>query len=154
MRKVLISIAATATALAFATPAAAQYYPQPQAYGYGYGYGQARALHVRLNTIQRQLADFARYRMVTRAEYRNLMNDSRRVERSLRKNTRDGRGLTQRELYNAERRLARLEQKNNPDVRDGRHGSYPWYRPHRLRLIHDEPRRETGALFLLQAQWL
>jgi hypothetical protein len=137
MRKVLISIAAAGSVAAIAAPAAAQPYGNlgpaygAPAYGYGNGYrnsyGNVRALQVRLDGIQRQLGNLARYRMISRAEYRNRLDDSRDIERSLRRNAQDGhRRFTQREAYNIERKIARLEQKIARDVRDGRRGGYRW----------------------------
>ena len=144
MRKLLISLAAAGTALAVATPAAAQSYGNlgpaygapPYGYGYGYGYGNGygyrnygnvRALQARLDAVQRQLNHLVRYRMITRNEYHNRLEDSRDVERSLRHNARDGGWrLTQREAYNVERKIARLEQKIARDVRDGRRWGYRW----------------------------
>ena len=138
MRTVLISLVAAASALAVATPATAQYHPQqyPQQYpqpGYGYGYGQnynhrghVRALQVRIDRIQREINRLARYRMVSRNEHRTLQRDAREIERSLRRNARDGRGLTVREMYNTERRIVRLEHKIARDVRDGRRYGFRW----------------------------
>jgi hypothetical protein len=136
MRKVLISAAAAASAMAFAAPAAAQYYPAPPPPGYGYGhnnygynhygYGQVRALQARLDHMQREISRLARYRMITHREYRDLLGDSRELERKLRHDARDGRGLSRKELYNVERRMARLEWKVGRDVRDGRQWRYRW----------------------------
>ena len=131
MSKVLISAAAAASAMAFAAPAAAQYYPAPPPPGYGYGhnnygYGQVRALQARLDHMQREISRLARYRMITHREYRDLLGDSRELERKLRHDARDGRGLSRKELYNVQRRMARLEQKVARDVRDGRHYGYRW----------------------------
>ena len=131
MRKVLISAAAAVSAMAFAAPAAAQYYPAPPPPGYGYGhnnygYGQVRALQARLDHMQREISRLARYRMITHREYRDLLGDSRELERKLRHDARDGRGLSRKELYNVQRRMARLEQKVARDVRDGRHYGYRW----------------------------
>ena len=131
MRKVLISAAAAVSAVAFAAPAAAQYYPAPPPPGYGYGhnnygYGQVRALQARLDHMQREISRLARYRMITHREYRDLLGDSRELERKLRHDARDGRGLSRKELYNVERRMARLEWKVRRDVRDGRQWRYRW----------------------------
>ena len=136
MRKVLISAAAAISAVAFAAPAAAQYYPAPPPPGYGYGYnnygynnrgyGQVRSLQARLDNMQREISRLARYRMITHNEYRDLLGDSRELERKLRHDARDGRGLTRKELYNVERRMARLEWKVRRDVRDGRQWGYRW----------------------------
>jgi hypothetical protein len=135
MRKVLISAAAAISAVAFAAPAAAQYYPAPPPPGYGnyngygynnHGYGQVRALQARLDRMQREISRLARYRMITHNEYRPLLSDSRELERKLRHDARDGRGLTSKELYNVQRKMARLEQKVARDVRDGRRWGYRW----------------------------
>jgi hypothetical protein len=131
MRKFLISAAAAVSAMAFAAPAAAQYYPAPPPPGYGYGhnnygYGQVRALQARLDHMQREISRLARYRMITHREYRDLLGDSRELERKLRHDARDGRGLSRKELYNVERRMARLEWKVRRDVRDGRQWRYRW----------------------------
>lgn len=136
MRKLMISLAATGAAVAFATPAAAQYYPAPQPYaqaygqqGYGapygnaYGYnnrGQVRALQVRVDRIQRDLRRLAQVRAISSNEFRNRNEDARDIERRLRRDARDGRGLNQQEVYQLERRIARLEQRIARDVRDGR----------------------------------
>jgi hypothetical protein len=131
MRQFLISAAAAVSARAFAAPAAAQYYPAPPPPGYGYGhnnygYGQVRALQARLDHMQREISRLARYRMITHREYRDLLGDSRELERKLRHDARDGRGLSRKELYNVERRMARLEWKVRRDVRDGRQWRYRW----------------------------
>ncbi|MEO7635272.1 MAG: hypothetical protein ABIS38_06465 [Sphingomicrobium sp.] len=127
MRKVLISIAAAGTALAFATPASAQYFPQSQpGYGYGYnqggynrgGYGQVRMLQARVDRIQGQLDRLAQQRAISRGEYRALHGDSHRIESRLRQVA--SYGLDQRERYDIERRIARLEQRIVYEARDGR----------------------------------
>ena len=141
MRKVLISLAAAASALAVASPAAAQYYPAPpppppaygQGYGYGYGpgygynhFGHVRALQVRVDRIQREISRLAQYRMISRSEWRNRQEDAREIERRLRREARDGRGLNRNEVYPIERRIARLEHRIARDVRDGRRWGYRW----------------------------
>jgi hypothetical protein len=128
MRITLISLAAAASALAVAAPASAQYqsqgYGQPQGYSFGYGQnynrrGHARALQVRIDRIQRDINRLAQRRMISRNEHQNLQRDAREIERDLRRNAVDGRGLSAREMYNTERQIARLEQKIARDVRDG-----------------------------------
>ena len=137
MRKVMISLVAAASALAVAAPAAAQYYPAPPppAYGQGYGYGQAygynnfgrvRALQARVDRIQRDLGQLARQRMISRREFYNRQQDARDIERKLRRDARDGRGLNGQEVYQVERRIMRLEQKIARDVRDGRRFAFRW----------------------------
>jgi hypothetical protein len=127
MRITLISLAAAASALAVATPAAAQYqqgYAQPQGYAFGYGQnynrrGHARALQIRIDRIQRDIFRLAQRRLISRNEHQNLQRDARDIEHDLRRNAIDGRGLTAREMYNTERRIAHLEQKIARDIRDG-----------------------------------
>jgi hypothetical protein len=124
MRKVLISLAAAATALAVAAPASAQWAPRP---GYGYNnFGHVRGLQVRVDRIQREIQRLAQSRMISRNEYRNLNSSARDIERRLRHNARDGRGLDRREAYNIERRIVHLEQKIARDVRDGRRWGHRW----------------------------
>jgi hypothetical protein len=130
MRKILIC-AAAASVLAVAAPASAQYYPQPQGYGYGWGQsynfrGHARALQVRVDRIQREINRLAQFRMISRSEWVNRQQDARAIERRLRRDARDGRGLNAREMYETERRIARLEWRIARDVRDGRRWAYRW----------------------------
>ena len=133
MRNMMMSLAAAGTALAFATPAAAQYYPAPPVqpyaqpygapYGNAYGYnnrGLVRALQVRVDRIQRDLRRLVQFRAITSNEFRNRDQDARDIERRLRRDARDGRGLNQQEVYQLERRIARLEQRIARDVRDRR----------------------------------
>ena len=132
MRKVIISLAAAGAALAIATPAAAQYYPAPPpppGYGYGAPYGNAygytnvrhvRSLQVRVDRIQRDLRRLVQVRAISGNEFRNRNEDARDIERRLRRDARDGRGLTGQEVVQLERRIARLEQRIGRDIRDGR----------------------------------
>ena len=127
MRITLITLAAAASALAVAAPASAQYqqgYGQPQGYAFGYGQnynrrGHARALQIRIDRIQRDIFRLAQRRLISRNEHQNLQRDARDIEHDLRRNAVDGRGLSPREMYNTERRIARLEQKIARDIRDG-----------------------------------
>ena len=129
MRKFLISIAAATSTVGLAAPASAQWFP-PQPPGYAYGHvnnlGHARAMQVRLDRMQRDIARLAQHRMISRNEYRNLRADSREIERSLRRNARDGYGLSRSEAYRLERKIARLEYRIARDVRDGRQWGYRW----------------------------
>jgi hypothetical protein len=119
MRTLLISLAAAASALAVATPAAAQYYPQPQGYAYGHqgNLGLARALQVRIDNIQRQIAHLDRRNILSDREARRLRDDSRVIERRLRYVRQNG--LRSHERHDIERRLARLEQRLFRNARDG-----------------------------------
>lgn len=133
MRKVLISLAAAAATLAVAAPASAQFrgnmtpaYGAP-AYGYAhYNRANVRALQVRVDAIQRQISHLARNRMISRNEYRHLMQDSREVERAIHRNARDGRGLSPREFSRMQQKIVRLEYKVQRDVRDGRQWRHRW----------------------------
>ena len=133
MRKLAITFGAAAAAVGLAAPASAQWYPQQQPHGYQqpYGYqhqnfGYARGLQARVDRIQRDLRHLAQYRMISRSEYNNRNQDARDIERRLRRDYRDGRGLNQREVYQVQRRIARLEQRIARDVRDGRRYAFRW----------------------------
>ncbi len=126
MRKVLISLAAAGAALGLAAPASAQVYrtqPYPgYGNGYGYNYGQVRALHVRIDSIQRQIENLRDRRMISRNEANGLRSESRDLERRLFNRSRNG--LNPNELRNVEYRIARLEQHVRHEVRDG--NRYGW----------------------------
>ncbi len=123
MRNMMITLAAAASALAVATPAAAQYAPQyaPQPQGYAYGHqgnwGQARALQVRIDNIQRQIAQLDRRNVLSDREARRLSNEARQLERRLRAVGRNGLHPTER--YQIERGLAQIERRLWRDARDG-----------------------------------
>ncbi len=119
MRNILISLAAAASALAVATPAAAQYAPQPRGYAYGHqgNWGQARALQVRIDNIQRQIAQLDRRNVLSDREARRLSQDARQLERRLRAVRQNG--LHPNERYQIERGLAQLERRLWRDARDG-----------------------------------
>ena len=134
MRKFLIPLAAAASALAVASPASAQInvgialgapaYGAP-AYGYGYGhnnYGHVRALQYRIDGIQRQITVLDRRNVLSNREARRLREESRNVERSLRRAARYG--LNPYEARNVEVRIARLEQHVHREAwdRNGRWG--------------------------------
>jgi len=128
MRKFLISAAVAATALTAAVPAAAQYggyYPQ-QPYGNAYGYnnyGQVRSLQARINNVQRQIVQLDRRNMISNREARDLMNDSRAVERRLYETSRGG--LSFGETRAVEMRVVRIEQRLQRVAYNGnRYGTY------------------------------
>ena len=129
MRKFLIPLAAAASTLAIASPASAQWYPQPVTYGtpYAYGhasFGQARALQARVDHLQREIRRVAQYRMISPRDYRNLQQQARSIELRLRRDARDGYGLTPREVFANERRIVRLEQRLQQRVAmNMRHGN-------------------------------
>jgi hypothetical protein len=122
MRKVLISTAAAVTALAFAAPAAAQYYPAPPpapAYGYGQnGYGGVMNLQNRIDRLQQRIARFDSRDRISEKEARRLRDESRDIERRLRRVTRHG--LSPQEYASVDYRIRRLEQRIYRDVNDGR----------------------------------
>lgn len=128
MRKFLIPAAVAAATLTIAAPAAAQYAaPYGNAYGYNNNlYGHVRGLQVRIDRLQVQIRNLDRRNIVTNREAARLMDDSRDLERRLRKNTRDGRGLNWNEARAVETRLVRLEQRLFRDARDGNRWSNNW----------------------------
>ncbi|HEY0628817.1 MAG TPA: hypothetical protein VGD23_05760 [Sphingomicrobium sp.] len=120
MRKFVIAAALAASTLAVASPAAAQYYPpQPQGYGYGYqgNYGQVRRLQVRVDQLQRQIARLDSRDILSEREARQLREESRDLERRLRRSARNG--LSGQEAYSIERRIQRLEYRIHREARDG-----------------------------------
>ena len=124
MRKVLFTVAAAASALAVAAPASAQYYPAPQGYGYGYNnnYGGVRGLQVRIDRLQQRIAQFDNRDRISEREARRLREESRDIERRLRKSARNG--LNQREYASIDYRVRRLEQRIFRDARDGNRYGY------------------------------
>lgn len=125
MRKFLIPAAVAAATLTIAAPAAAQWAPAPQ-YGYGNHYGHVRNLQVRIDRLQNQIRNLDRRNIITNREAARLMDDSRDLERRLRRNSRDGRGLDYNEARQVEVRLVRLEQRLFRDARDGNHWGRRW----------------------------
>ena len=132
MRKFLISAAVAAGALTIAAPAAAQWAPPPQygaPYGNAYGYnnfGHVRSLQVRIDRLQQQIRNLDRRNILTNREAARLMDDSRDLERRLRRNARDGYGLNFNEARAVEVRLVRLEQRLFRDARDGQRWGRNW----------------------------
>ena len=124
MRKVLITVAAAASALAVAAPASAQYYPAPQGYGYGYNnnYGGVRGLQVRIDRLQQRIAQFDNRDRISEREARRLREESRDIERRLRKSARNG--LNRQEYASITTRIQRLEQRIFRDARDGNRYGY------------------------------
>ena len=128
MRKFLIPAAVAAATLTIAAPAAAQWAPAPQ-YGQGYGYnnyGHVRSLQVRIDRLQTQIRNLDRRNVITNREAARLMDDSRDLERRLRRNARDGRGLTWNEARAVEVRLVNLERRLFRDARDGNRWGSRW----------------------------
>ena len=123
MRKVLLTVAAAASALATAAPAAAQYYPAPQGYGYNNNnYGGVRSLQVRIDRLQQRIAQFDSRDRISEREARRLREESRDIERRLRKSARNG--LNPQEHASITHRVQRLEQRIFRDARDGNRYGY------------------------------
>ncbi len=122
MRKVLLTVAAAASALAIAAPAAAQYYPAPQGYGYNNNYGGVRSLQVRIDRLQQRIAQFDSRDRISEREARRLREESRDIERRLRKSARNG--LNPQEHASITHRVQRLEQRIFRDARDGNRYGY------------------------------
>jgi len=135
MRTLILTLATAAAGLAIAAPASAQYYPQPQpyggqygapygnAYGYNNNYGQFRALDARIDNLQREIRRMDARNIISEREANRLKEQSRNLERQLAFMARDG--LNPYEANQAERGIARLEQRiwREARDRDGRYGN-------------------------------
>lgn len=129
MRKLLISTILAASTLAIAAPAAAQWtlsygnqygsqYGAP--YGNAYGYnnnGSVRVLQVRINQIERQIAQLDRRNILSNREAARLRNQARVIERQLRAAAYNG--LNRYEHQSIQVRIARLEQNIRRQASDG-----------------------------------
>ena len=120
MRKFFISAALLASTVAVAAPAAAQWaQPQPQGYAYGYqgNYGQTRRLEVRIQQIRQQIRQLDRRNILSNREANRLDAEARSLQYRVRQLGYNG--LNQRERYDIERRIARLEQNIRYQANDG-----------------------------------
>ena len=142
-RKLILGTALAVSALTAAAPAAAQYYPQPQTapYGYNQGYqqpyqqnygygqnqgynnnwGQARALMARVDQIRRQVRVLDQRNILSQREAYRLDAEAQQLRYRIAQLGRNG--LDQRERYDVERRLARLERAVQVNAYD-RNGRY------------------------------
>lgn len=122
MRKFLVSAALITATVAAAAPASAQWArPVPQGNAYGYNnYGQVRRLEVRVDQIRRQINQLDRRNILSERESYRLSEEARELDRRINRLSRNG--FDQRDRYEIERRLARLEQRLHRDVNDGRNG--------------------------------
>ncbi len=120
MRKYIISAALLGSTLAFAAPAAAQWAPSaPQGYAYGYqgNQGQTRRLEVRIMQIRNQIRQLDRRNILSNREANRLDAEARSLQYRVRQLGYNG--LNQRERYDIERRIARLEQNIRYQANDG-----------------------------------
>ena len=124
MRKFLISAALVTATIAAAAPASAQWArPQGNAYGYNNNnYGQVRRLEARVDQIRRQIERLDRRNIISDREARRLAEEARDLDRRINMLARNG--FNNRDRYEVERRLARLEQRLVRDVNDGRNNRY------------------------------
>ena len=124
MRKFIITAALATATFATAAPASAQWVrPVPQGNAYGYdNYGQVRRLEARVDQIRRQIRQLDRRGVLSRREAARLSEDARDLDRRINALTRNG--FSPRDRMEVERRLARLEQRLQRDVHDGRQGGY------------------------------
>ena len=139
MRKFLISAALVSATIVAAAPASAQWArPVPQGNAYGYNnQGQVRRLEVRVDQIRRQIERLDRRNIISDREARRLAEDARDLDRRINMLARNG--FNNRDRYEVERRLARLEQRLQRDVNDGRNGSgYGYGAPDRDRDGRDD----------------
>ena len=122
MRKFLISAALVTATIATAAPAAAQWArPQGNAYGYN-NQGQVRRLEARVDQIRRQIQQLDRRNIISDREARRLGEEARDLDRRINMLARNG--FNNRDRYEVERRLVRLEQRLQRDVNDGRNNRY------------------------------
>ncbi|MEO6114437.1 MAG: hypothetical protein ABIP07_08340 [Sphingomicrobium sp.] len=120
MRKFIISVALLASTVAIAAPAAAQWAPPaPQGYAYGYqgNTGQTRRLEVRIQQIRNQIRQLDRRNILSNREANRLEVEARRLQYRVRQLGYNG--LNQRERYDIERRIARLEWNVRRQANDG-----------------------------------
>lgn len=120
MRKFLISAALLGSTVAVSAPAAAQWAPpQPQGYAYGYqgNYGQVRRLEVRIQQIRQQIRQLDRRNILSNREARRLEAEARSLQYRVRQLGYNG--ISQRERYGIERRIARLEWEVRRQATDG-----------------------------------
>ena len=120
MRKFLVSAALLASTIAVAAPAAAQWAPpQPQGYAYGYqgNYGQTRRLEVRIQQIRQQIRQLDQRNILSNREANRLEAEARSLQYRVRQLGYNG--LNQRERYDIERRIARLEWNVRREASDG-----------------------------------
>lgn len=120
MRKFIMSAVLAASTVAIAAPAVAQWAPPaPQGYAYGYNnnQGQVRRLEVRLQRIIRQIRVLDQRNALSNREARRLEQEARNLQYRIRQLGYNG--LSQRERYDIEMRINRLEQRIFRDVRDG-----------------------------------
>lgn len=124
MRKFIVSAALVTATLAAAAPASAQWArPIPQGNAYGYNnYGQVRRLEARVDQIRRQIQRFDRRNIISDREARRLGEEARDLDRRINMLARNG--FNNRDRYEVERRLVRLEQRLQRDVNDGRNNRY------------------------------
>lgn len=110
MRKIILSFAAAGAALVAASPAVAQYYPQPvPGYGYGQGnWGEVRALHGRIDNIERQINGLDRQGRLNDWRADRLRDQAHGLEQRLRYAGRDG--LNPYEARDIQIGIERLEQ--------------------------------------------
>jgi len=122
MRKFLISAALLASTVAAGSPAAAQWAPPPQApygnaYGYQNNYGQVRRLEVRLQQIRREIERLDRRNILSEREANRLNSEARSLQYRIRQMGYNG--LSGRERYEVEQRIARLEYRIQREATDG-----------------------------------
>ena len=132
MRKFLLGTAIAASALtAVASPAAAQYYPQQQ-YGYSQGYnqgyghnqgyngyqnrGDARFLIARVDQIRQQIRLLDRRNALSNQEAYRLDVEALQLRNAIRQSAYNG--VDQREQWQFQRQLQRLEQRVSYNATD------------------------------------
>lgn len=119
MRKLMIALGATTAALV-AVPAAAKHGDDGRdRYGYGYqNQNLAQTIDRRIDRLGQRIQRAAQRNTISRNEERRLVEELRRID-YLNDRYRQN-GLSQREAYDLQQRLERLQQQIREDRKDGR----------------------------------
>ena len=117
MRKFLVSAALATAMFAAAAPAAAQWAPNGNAYGYN-NRGQVQRLEARVNQVRGQIRQLDRRNILSDRKARRLGEEARYLDQRINRLAQNG--FNRRDRQDIEVRLARLEQRINRDVNNGR----------------------------------
>ena len=118
MFKFLVPVLLAST-VAAAAPAAAQWAPPvPQGYAYGYNnHGQVRRIEARIAQLRQQIRQLDRRNILSPREARRLEEEARYLQQRVRQARYNG--ISNRERYEIERNIARLEQRVYRQSTDG-----------------------------------
>ena len=119
MRKFILSAALLASTVAVAAPASAQWAPPApngNAYGYNNNYGQVRRLQARVQHVRNEIRQLDRRNILSEREARRLDQDAREIQYRIQRLGNNG--INNRERYEIERRVDRLERNVQREARD------------------------------------